>query len=448
MKVVVLGAGSVGYDTSQQLIDEGKDVVLIEQNPERAKYAASRLDCMVINDSGNDFAVLQRAGIEEADFFIAVTDSDEVNMVSCALAAHCTKPKKIARVRNMNYGKAVVEGHPFLGADYIISPEVEAARQIIKTIEHGAVSDVFSFENASLRVQSILVEKNSLFADKTPLEIRKKVSGSFLITAIFRKDEVIIPRGDTQIKSGDRLFIATDEQTMQKIFKKVHRRINTIKRVVVAGAGIIGKLVITHLLRHNYDVTLVEKEYGKCKQMSEKHPELLVINGDIRDETMFVDEQLTRHDLFLSTTGNQEINMLTAIYAKIIGIPSVVALVHKANYLTIAQKLNIDATISPKVSSVDAIIKYIRKGNILTFYSLFDGKAEIIEFGISVDNNLVGKSLREINMPKKSLIISISRENKNIIPDGSTKIAAGDDIIVIALRADVNRIETLFSTLS
>ncbi|MCK5807659.1 Trk system potassium transporter TrkA [bacterium] len=447
MKVVVLGAGSVGYDTTRQLIEEGKDVVLIEQNGERAKYAASHLDCLVIHDSGNSFAVLQRAGIEDADFFIAVTNSDEVNMVSCALAAQCSKPKKIARVRNMNYGRATFEGAPFLGADYVISPEVEAARQIIRTIDHGALSDVLSFENSSVRVQSFVVEKNSLFAKTTPLKIRMKIEGVFLIIALFRNDDVIIPRGDTQILPGDRLFVATDEKMMHKIFKKMHRNVKPIKRVVVAGAGTIGRLVIDHLLRHKYDVTLIEKNSDASKEMSEKHPDLLVLTGDIRDETMFTDEQLMKQDLFLSTTGNQEINMLTAIYAKIIGIPSVIALVHKANYLTIAQKLKVDATISPKVSSVDAIIKYIRKGHIRAFYSLFDGKAEIIEFGISAGNELIGTKLREIEMPRKSLIISISRAGRDLIPDGSTEIQVADDIIVIALRADVHKIETLFATL-
>ncbi len=445
MKVVVLGAGSVGYDVSRQLIDEGKDVVLIEKDAERAHYASSHLDCLVVNDFGNDFNVLKAVGMEDADFFIAVTDSDEVNMVSCALAAHYKRPKRIARVRNMNYGRALLDGQPFLGTHYVVSPEIEAVRQIVKTVEHGAVSDILVFEHSNMRVQSITVAKDSPFAGVTPPSARKALKESFLITALLRNEQMIIPRGGTVIKPGDQLFIAAENDAMKRIFKKIRKPVHTINRVVIVGAGTIGRLVTDYLLADGYRVTLIEKEYEKCKEMSAEYPDLLVIHADIKDDTVFEDERLEKNDLLITTTANQEMNILVALYAKSRGVHSTLALVQQANYLHIAGQLGVDATVSPKMSSVDAIMKFIRKGNIRSFYSLFDGKAEIVEFGITREHAVAGMSLKHVGMPETSLIIAISRNGNTVIPEGATVIQPDDDIIVIALRSDVPKIENLFS---
>lgn len=194
MKIIIIGAGTVGFEIAKQLISEDKDVVIIEKDPVRAKNAANNLDCIVVTGEGNNLETLEDAGVKEADIFISVTDSDELNMVACALVDTEFNVKyRIARVRNLNYSRAMFMNRPFLGADYVVTPEVEAAKQIISTVEHGATSDILRFEGTDIQVRNILVDSSSIFKNRKLFEIRDLVPGEFLISSIMRDEQIIIP---------------------------------------------------------------------------------------------------------------------------------------------------------------------------------------------------------------------------------------------------------------
>jgi len=445
MHIVILGAGVVGIQIATQLINEGKDVVLIEKDPSRAKYVSNHLDCIVINEEGNNLVSLKRAGISKADFFISVTNSDEVNMIACGLvASEFNVPIKIARVRNLDYSSTRIVDKTFLGIDFMVNSEVETARQIANTVALGAESDVMLFENTSLQMRNITITDSSFFKDKSLKDIRQTIKESFLMAGIIREGEFIIPTGDTVLKEHDTIYLLATKKKFTRIFMETGRKRLKLDRILIIGGGRIGSLVCQYLVRTGRKITLIDSNYENCKELSEKFPEALIINADISEEDIYEEEQLHTYDLIVTTTDNQELNILTCIYAKSIGTRRAIALITKSNYLPIASKLSIDATISPKNCTVDAILKFIRRGDIKSVHSIFDGKAEVIEFYVNEKNRLANCTLKDIEMPENSLILSVVREGESILPDGNLQILPGDLVLIIASKTSIAQIESFF----
>ncbi len=445
MKVVIAGAGTVGFETARQLIEEKRDVVLIEHSLVRAKHASSHLDCMVITDEATNPDALRKAGGEDISHFIAVTDSDEVNLVTCGMARGIFPASRtIARVRNLHYAKATYHGEPFLGVDYVVTPEVEAARQILDTILHGAVSDVLRFEGTDIQLWNTPVERRSPFRNRKLAQLRKEVPEPFLVAGIVRNEETIIPSGNTVIREGDRLYLAGTEATLQRLFTHAGRKQRRIERILLVGAGKVGAYVVKFLAPHPFHVTIVESNAEKCKAISTTYPDTLVLCGDISDESLLQDERLDRYDLVVAATGDQELNILSAVYARSLGVKRTMALVDNANYLRVASQLEIDSTISPKAGSVDAILKYLRKGTVKTMYGIFDGTAEVIEYVIGPESPVSGKAIMHAGLPADTLVVAIVRDGTDIMPHGAFTLKAGDTVIVIAKRSSISRMETLF----
>ncbi len=442
MHTVILGAGVVGYQIAQQLISEGKDVIIIEKNPDRAKYISEHLDCMVLNDEGTNLTTLKRAGTQNADIFISATNSDEVNMIACGLVASEFDVRlKIARVRNIDYSKSRIMGKSFLGIDFIVNSEVETARQIANTIALGADSDVMLFENTDMQLRNIVVSPGSYFVHKTVKEIRKGITEPFLIAGIMRNNEFIIPTGDTQVLEGDNIYLLATQKNFTKIFIQVGKKQEKIDRIVIVGGGRVGALACEYLIRTGRKITVIEADYERCKFLAEKFPDALILNADISDESIFQEEEIAKHDLIVSVTDNQELNMLISLYAKNLGVKRAIALVTNSNYLAIASRLDIDVTVNPKLSTVDAIMKFIRRGKIKSLHSIFHGRAEVIEFSVDDKNPLVGKPLKDIQFPQNSIILSVVRNNTNILPHGNLVIEPDDLVIIIAEKASIPYIE-------
>jgi len=445
MKFIIAGAGSVGYDIARHLIKEGMDVVIIEKDTVRAKFLESDLDCIVLNREINSIQTLKDADIQAGDYFIAVTESDEVNHIACSIASTFENVKKIARVRNLEYSHAEVFGRPFLGADYVISPEIEAAKQITEIIDRGAATDVLTFEGTDITVRAGIIEKNSIFKNKSLMKIRREINRQFIIALIKRGDKEIIPSGNTVLREGDTIFIVADSEAMNYILAKTGKRALKVKSALIVGTTRIARNLLRTLSVKPIDLKIVVENYDEAKELSRTFPNVLVINGDVRNESLFEEEKLNEVDLIVTVTDNQELNVITALYAKSTGVDRAVAAVSKQSYMSIAQKLGVDVTISPKKSAVDAILKYIRRGNIKTFHSLLEGDAEAIEFVVPEKCVAVGKLIRELKMPFDSIIAAISRNGKVFIPDGSFQLQKEDSIIVILKSSVASKVETIFA---
>ena len=446
MRVVITGAGVVGMEIAEVLIQTGVDVVIIEKDPNRAKYVSSRLDCIVLQDDGTSVETLKKAGIDKTDIFICVTNSDEVNMIGCAIVTSEVETEiiKIARVRNQEYLKAKILDNPFLGVNYIVNSEIETSRQIANIVALGADSNVMLFENSDLQLRNIIISGKSFFKGKSLKVIGKTFKAlkfEFLVAAILRENKFIIPSGETIIQEEDNMYLFATRSTLTKIFMEAGRKSDKIDRILIVGGGSIGSQVCQYLIRTGRKITIVDNNYDLCKDLSEKFPDSLILHADISDETLFEEEQLHKHDLIITVTDNQEINVLTCVYAKTIGIKRAVALVTNSKYISIASKLDIDSVISPKESTVDAILKFVRRGEIKSIHSLFHGKAEAMEVDIDQNSKLCGKRLKDLDMPFNSLIMSVIRNGASEIPNGNFTIQENDTIIAIVDKESVTKLE-------
>lgn len=487
MKIVIVGAGTVGFQIARQLVDEQKDVVLIERDPRVARHASNYLDCMVIQGEGNNPEVLKKAGVDRADFFIAVTDSDELNMIACGMVsgpAH--RPFKIARVRNIDYSRSQVHASPFLGIDHIVNPEIEASRVIGRSIEHGAVSDILFFEKTTFQMRNVSVPERSPLAGSSLKDIKQRSRLSFLVAFIIRNGESLIPRGDTVVQPGDHLYMVATEDTLEKLFMQTGKIRTRLDRFVIVGGGRIGSYVADHLLRQQKgdlsflsritsslvqkwrrNVVIVDKDPDTCRVLSERFPDALVMNEDISEEGIYEEGQFTDYDLVVTATGNQELNIITAVYAKKLGIKRSIAVVTKNSYVNIAAGLGIDVTVSRNTSMVNSILKLIRRGNIRNIYSFQDGRVEVMELRVENDG-LSGTRIRDLRLPPQTLVVSVTRsktrpggeeeggmmamagttapgEEQYVLPGGDIAIRKGDYVIVIARKETIGKIENIFT---
>lgn len=465
MKVIIVGAGRVGFQVAKQLAEENQNVLIFEKDPETAKYASANLDCLVVNEDGTNLKGLKRANIDNADFFISLTDSDEKNMIACGLVSSAfTIPYKIARVRNIEYSPTGLLEKSFLGIDFIVNPEIEAAKTIVNNIEHGAISDVMLFESTNLQMRNISAADNPVFKDKSIEDIRHELNVDFLVAVVMRENSYLIPSGHTILRENDHLYIVGTEENLEQVFSKVGKQKLKLSKIVIVGGGTIGSYVAKSLLtrtqlseplldkmssilsgkRRKRSLYIVDRDYEKCKRISEELPEALVLNADISDEEVF-DEELLNTDLLVATTENQELNIVTTIYGKTMGVKRTIALVNNAKYINIASNLGIDVPVSLKTNLVKTIIKYIRRTNIKNVYSISGGKIEVLEVGVEETSKANGKKLKELKLPHQSLIISVTRGSENIVPDGNFTLYSGDYLIVIVKKEFIQNIEQLFA---
>lgn len=446
MNIVIVGAGEVGTHIASQLVSEQKDVVIIEKDPESAARASSMLDCLVITGEGSNVDVLKQAGASKADIFIAATSIDEVNMISCFVAGSTfDTPVKIARVRNVDYMRKGLLKNAAIGIDYLVNPEIEAAFDIVQTVLHGATSGIFAFQGTNAQLRDFLVKEDSVFNGVLVKDIRSIIDQKFIIAGVLRQEQLYIPHGDFQILTGDHIYIAALGKSFNKILARAGMTVDKLKRIVLVGGGLIGKHVAGMLIEDGKDVRIIEKDYERCKELSALFPEATVINGNISDRDVFEEENIAYTDAIITTTQSEELNILAGVYAKGKGVKRAVALIDKLNYISLASNLGIDSCISAKMSSVDAILKFIRKGNIKNVYTIFEGQAEAIEFIVTKNKKIIGKKLMELKLPEGCLIITIKRNRKTIIPDGSFVIDEGDSIIAFVAHDVISELEALIN---
>ena len=471
MKIVIVGAGEVGFELAKRLILEDKDVILIEKNPEKANYVSRQLDCKVVIGLGNNPDILKKAGVNKADFFIALTGSDEVNIIACGLVEkNFNISCRIARVKNTDYFTAKTIDKSFFGIDFIVNPEIEAAKKIIDTIESGASSDIIFFEQDCIQMRNMVVTPESFLKNMTVSDARKQIQMDFLIAGIEKSDRFIIPSGDTVIHEEDNLYLLATKEKLERIFHMIGRPPIAIKDVVLVGGSKIGIYIAKQLIQGwkrdarvnnrflDYffkrqkkstkikSLKIIEADYEKCKELSSLFPDALVINADISDESVFKEEGLSEYDLIITTTKNDELNILVALYAKRVGIKRAISMVNQKNYMNMAYKLGIDAVVSLRDSITNPILKFIRKGNVKSIHSISGGEMEVMEFSLERKSHLTGRKVKDLNFPAHALIISVAREGKSIIPHGDLVLKEDDHIIIISQKEFVGKIESMVAT--
>ena len=447
-KIIILGAGRRGLGLAKQLIVDGKDVVIIDNAHERVESAVSKLDCLGVLGNGTDIAKLMEAGIEDAEAFIAVTNSDEINLVSCGLVSSTyPQTKTVAAIRSLIYTGVDGLKEGLLGIDFIVNPNAETAKSIYNIIEQGVNGNVLGFSNTKLLLYNFYIEPFSPYVGSTVMEMRSKLDAEFVIASINRRGLVIVPSGNTTIQAKDTLSIVADSEEVTDILKTVGQLQKRPNNMVLVGASRITRALLNRIspaLR--FKVTVVDQDEEVCKAFSERFREILVIKADITDEEVMQEEQLGTYDLLVALTDNDELNIITASYAKRIGVQRSIALIkNNNNYSRMASYLDIDVVISTTDTTVESLLRYLRGSNVSSIHSLFNGQLEIYEFIINKECEVCNKQLKDINMRKKAIIAGIiGSSGECTIPTGLSTLREGDTVLVAVLRDSSDIIQKLF----
>ena len=450
MRLVILGAGRRGLRLARHLIEERKSVVFLDSSSERCAAATSKLDCMAICGSATDIEMLKEAGAADAEAVIAVTDSDETNLVACGIVSSSFRNvgMTIAAIRSISY-LGTGDGD-VLGISHIVNPEQEAAGRIAGIISTGLFRDFEYFPYAGFMMFSRKVARKSIFEGRTLSEIRREIPGRFVVIGIKRRGKVFTPSGDTVIFEGDEIGLVVDDDESSEIYGRLtDTKEGKLRRIVLVGGTRIARFALHSMSADERKrVFLVEKDSGVCERFAKEFPEIIVLNGAISDESFWEEERLYQADFLAAITDNDELNIIAASYAKRLGVKRAVSLIKTNNsYIPLAEAMDIDGVISTTKTTVDAIVRFLRSDSIQSLHTLFDGELEVYEYEVTDDFRYIGRKLRDLPLSGRITIAGVRRAevDDNFIPDGNYQIRAGDILLIAAAHSNYAYVEKLMT---
>ena len=447
MRVIIVGAGEVGYHLAERLSQESHDVVVIENDPERAERASDVLDVMTVVGNGASIPVLEGAGIRDARMLLAVTSKDEVNLISCLAASRLGAEYKVARISNPDYyARGSVLSRERLGIDLMINPEREAARETFQLLRSAAVTDMVNFADGRVQLVGVVVQEGAPIAGKTLRDLREDLAGYHFVTvAIVRGAETTIPDGSSTVETGDQLYVLSPAGEVSVLPPLAGHDPFELNRVMIAGGSAEGMFLAELLEKNDVQCTILDNDRRRCLELAEALPKCLVLHADATDLELLEMEGVSGIDGFVAATGHDETNLLSSLLAKTVGARKVVSLIEKFEYLPLLPRVGLDAAISPRMSTVNAILRRVRSGRVLTMATLKGIEAEAIEFRVEQDSSIVHQAVAELKFPEGAIIGTIIRGDKIVIPRGGDRILPGDEVIVFALPDAIPGIEKLFS---
>lgn len=447
MRILIIGAGEVGFHLARRLSEEAHDVVLIESNPDRARQVADQLDILTLTGNGASLPILEQAGIERADLLLAVTSRDEVNVLSCLAASRYGVDFKVARVSNPEYYRegSVLSGEQ-LGVDLMINPERECAWETFQLLNSEAATDLARFADGRVQLIGLWVKEGAAVAGRSLIQLDRELSHLHYVTvAIERGGRTEIPNGSSRIEAGDHLFVLAPTAEMPAIPTLAGYPEFTLRRVMIAGGSDEAVHLARHLEDHRVECTILDIDRRRCVELAELLPRALVLNGDATDLDLLEMEGVEGIDGFVAYTGHDETNMLSSLLAKSSGARKVISLIDRLQYVHLVTKVGIDAAVSPRLSTVNAILRYVRRGNVRSVATLKGIDAEALELTVDAHAPVVGQKLAEMDFPKGALLGAIIRGDQVIMPRGQDAIRSGDSVVVFALPPAIPEIERLFA---
>ena len=446
MRIIIVGAGEVGFHIAQKLSEENQDVFLIDKDQEKVRRITENLDVQVILGLGTSPDTLRDSGIEDAEMLVAATDSDEVNLIACLLARHLNPYiVKLARVRNPEYLKEKdLFGQDLLSIDQIINPESVMVETIRNLMMVPGASDVIDFVDGHIKLVGITVKPDSPFVGRQLLSF-KGMEGKVLVGAIVRGEQVIIPHGEDTLEANDMAYVVVRSDELPAVFRKLDIKDEGLRRVIIVGAGETGTALATFFDKTKINVKIIEKDKERCTSLAQTLEKVIVINGDGSDNILLQEENISDCDFMVAVTGDEESNVLMSILAKGLGAKKTITRISKLGYIPLVSALGIDTIVSPRLSAIRAILQHIRKGKIISVAPLKGEHAEAIEAEALDTSDLVNLPLSKIKFPKGSLVGAIVRDDEIIIPHGDSVIKPKDRLIIFTLRKEVPKLEKLLT---
>jgi len=450
MKIIILGAGQVGSSVAVNLVNEANDITIIDTNPECLQKLSEHYDLQTVQGIASHPSILAQAGAKDADMILAVTNSDEINMIACQVAYTLFHtPTKIARVRSTEYLKHTpLFAQEALPIDVLISPEQVVTEHIERLISFPGALQVLDFAGGQAQMVAVRAHYNGSLVGNQVKDIGKNVSSpEYRIVAIFRGGKGIIPDGNTVIEPEDEVFFIGAPKHIRTLLKDIRNREKKVKRIIIAGGGNIG-MQLALVLESRYQVKLIELDATKAHTASEQLNNTIVLQGDAANEELLIEENIEDTDVFCSLTNADEANIISAMLAKRLGAKKVMALINRAAYVDLVQSNVIDIAISPQQTTIGSLLAHIRKGDVVVVHSLRRGAAEAIEaiaHGDANSSHVVGRRIDEIKLPPGTSIGAIVRGKKVLMAHHDRTIEAEDHIILLVTnKKQVPEVEKLF----
>ncbi|GBD94126.1 trk system potassium uptake protein TrkA [bacterium BMS3Abin05] len=447
MRTIIIGAGRVGSHLAKILSSENHDVVVIDPSPEICDWMEEHMDIMAIQGYGTDINLLKQAKIDQADMLLAVSNSDEVNLVACEMAQMYGVPHKIARVRNSHFYTdppqlSVDKFH----VDIVIHPEEETAQEVVRLIKRSTASEVYDFANGHVQLVGIRLDMHSPLSGKNLIEIaRENPELKFRIVAIFRNNRTIIPSGKDYLVRRDEVFFIAKTEEISKIVTLAGKAEAKIEKVMILGGGKMGRSVARLLEKEkDIEIKLIESNPEKTQVVAEQLEQTLVIQGDGRDIDLLGSEGIMEMDAFIALTSDEETNLLTALLAKHLGVKRTIVLINQENYLPIMAPIGIDAAVNTNLVTSNVILRFIRRGDVVSVTSIPGLDAEVLEFLAHKSSRIIGSPLKKVKIPQGSIVGAVTRGEEVIIPTGDTMIEPEDKVIIFALPEAIAAVEKMF----
>ncbi|MFT4790729.1 MAG: trk system potassium uptake protein TrkA [Arcticibacterium sp.] len=448
MKIIIAGAGEVGFHLAKLLSYESQDITLIDSNKDSLSYADNHLDIRVLKGDATSISVLEDARVSQSDLVIGVTSSETTNLTLCMLAKQLGCKRTIARISNTEFidNKDLIRFSD-LGIDELISPEELAATEIQLLINQSAFNDTYEFEGGTLIMVGICLPIGAPFVGKMvkhAAEIFPEVH--FMPIAIKRSGTqfTVIPRGDTIFQAEDQVYFITSKEGVEELYKMTGTVKKDIKNVMILGGSKVGQKTARDLCSRKFNVKLIEKDKQKASELAEQLPNALIINGDGRNVELLEEESLSAMDAFIAVTGNSETNIMSCLVAKSKNIKKTIALVENMDYFQLSHSIGIDTLINKKLLAANNIFRFIRKGEVVAMTRLNNLNAEILEFIVKPKSAVSDKLIKDIYFPRLATIGGVIRDGVGIIALGSFKILEGDRVVICCLPSAIPKIEKLF----
>lgn len=448
MRIVIVGAGEVGFHIANHLATENKDVVLVDKDAAALRRISDALDVQTVLGSGSSPLALEEAGIQEAEVLLAVTNSDDVNLVAC-LVTNILSPntRKLARLRDASYDgyhEYFREYAPYI--DTVINPEIEVVRTIERLMSVPGAVDVGEFAGGKVKFVGIRLDETARLAGARLADIPSRIGRPGpLIAALVREEDLIIPRGDDHLRAGDDVYFIAQEDTLLDTLQLFDKEYEPVRRVLIIGGGSIGLRLAARLEERSFYVKIVEKRGERCEALAEQLNKAVVLHGDGSDQSLLSEENVQDMDMVIALTDDEEINIVASLLAKRLGAKKAITKITKFSYLPLMSTIGIEKVVSPRLSAINSSLQHIRRGKVLSAISIQNEQAEVIEAEAMETSDIVNRPLKDIRLPKGILVTSILRGEQVVIPSGDSVIEAGDRIVIFAHRKAVAKLEKILA---
>jgi trk system potassium uptake protein TrkA len=449
MKIIIVGLGKVGQALAVELSSEDNDITVIDHKESVVEEFSSQYDLMGLVGNGASYSTQMEAGVENADLLIAVTASDELNLLCCLIAKKAGNCHTIARVRNPEYSSELGYIKEELGLAMVINPEHAAAAEIARVLKYPSAIEADSFARGHVELLKFRIPEHSMLAGERIVDVSGKIQKNILICAIERGEELVIPDGSSRLQARDLVSVVGPAVEANEFFRQIGLTANQVKNVMIAGGGTIAYYLSKILIQTVIWVKIIEKNMERCDRLCELLPRATVIYGDGTDKELLQEEGIRRMDAFVALTNIDEENVLLSLYAKKMGCKKAVTKINRITFDEVIRDLDLDSVIHPKDITAEYIVRYVRSmknslgSNVETLHRIINNKAEALEFAIRENSRVTDIPLQDLNIRKGILVACISRDGKVIIPRGRDVILRGDRVIIVTRQTGLNDIRDI-----